>query len=98
MPREIVVFQFMYMRFEAQKQSYFSGIRPLICLDGCFLKTSMGGYLLCAIARNGNKNMLPLAMACVDAECKESWSWFLNVLCEDFGRPEDNGWVFMSDQ
>lgn len=29
--------------------------------------------------------MLPLAIACVDAECKESWSWFLSVLCEVLG-------------
>lgn len=42
--------------------------------------------------------MLPLAIACVDAECKESWTWFLQVLCEDFGRPQNTGCVFMSDQ
>lgn len=58
----------------------------------------MRGHLLCAIARDVNENMLPLAITCVDAECKESWSWFLKILCEDYGRQEDTGWVFMSDQ
>lgn len=72
MPRGIVVFQFMYMRFGAQMRSYFSSIRPLICLDGCFQKTLTGGHLLCVIARDGNENMLPLAIACVDLEYKES--------------------------
>lgn len=51
----------------------------------------MGGHLLCAISRDRNENMLPLTIACVDAKCKELWSWFLNVLCEDFGRLKDNG-------
>lgn len=47
----------------------------------------MGGHLLCAIARDENENMLPIAIAYVDAECKEPWSWFLNhVLYEDFDK------------
>lgn len=97
LPRELVVFQRMYLRLGAQKMSYFFGLRSLICLDGCFLKTMMGGHLLCAIGRDGNENMMPFAVAYVDAECKESWTWFLSLLLEDFGRPEDLGWVFMSD-
>ncbi|WCJ25162.1 hypothetical protein M5689_007068 [Euphorbia peplus] len=98
LPREIVVFQYMYLRFGAQKQGYFSGLRPLICLDGCHLKSSMGGQLLSAIARDGNDNMFPLAIAVVDSECKESWSWFLQLLQDDFGTVSETRWVFMSDQ
>ncbi|CAH9071397.1 unnamed protein product [Cuscuta epithymum] len=97
-PRELPMLQYMYMRFTAQKQGYFSGIRPLICLDGCHLKTSMGGQLLCAVARDGNENMFPIAIAYVDSEDKASWTWFLEVMFEDFGRPEETDWVFMSDK
>ncbi|CAH9142766.1 unnamed protein product [Cuscuta epithymum] len=97
-PRELPMLQYMYMRFSAQKQGYFSGIRPLICLDGCHLKHSMGGQLLCAVARDGNENMFPLAIAYVDSEDKASWTWFLEVMFEDFGRPEETNWVFMSDK
>ena len=42
--------------------------------------------------------MLLFAIACVDAECNESWTWFLYVLCEDFGRPGETELVFMSDE
>ncbi|CAH9126317.1 unnamed protein product [Cuscuta epithymum] len=58
----------------------------------------MGGQLLCAVARDGNENMFPLAIAYVDSEDKASWTWFLQVLFQDFGRPEETNWVFMSDK
>lgn len=61
-PRELIVLRHMYIRFGSQKLSYFSGLTPLICLDSCFLKIAMGGHLLCAIARDGNENMLPLPL------------------------------------
>ena len=96
--KEIIMFHCMYVRLAAQKQGYFAGLRPIIGLDGCFLKTSMGGQLLCAVARDGNENMFPLAYAVVDIECKESWKWFLSVLFEDFGHPSETRWVFMSDK
>ena len=98
LPKEIVVFHYMYIRFGQQKQGYFSGLRPIVGLDGCHLKTSMGGQLLCAVGRDGNDNMFPLAMAIVDVEEKISWKWFLKLLFEDFGHPTETGWVFMFDQ
>ncbi|XP_065871887.1 uncharacterized protein [Euphorbia lathyris] len=98
LPKEIVLFKYLYYRLAAEKQGYFSGLRPLICLDGCHLKSYMGGHILSAIARDGNENMFPLALAVVDAECKESGSWFLGLLQDDFGSVEETGWVFMSDQ
>ena len=67
-------------------------------LDGCHLRTSMGGQLLCAVARDRNDNMLPLAIGVVDIECKVSWLWFLQLLFEDFGTPDKTSWIFMSDQ
>ncbi|WCJ20294.1 hypothetical protein M5689_002536 [Euphorbia peplus] len=41
-PRELVVFQHMYVRFTAQRQGFFSGLRPIVCLDGCHLKDDFG--------------------------------------------------------
>ena len=58
----------------------------------------MGGQLLCAVGKDGNDNIMPLAMAVVDIECKVSWVWFLKLLFEDFGTPQETGWIFMSDQ
>ncbi|KAL3508181.1 hypothetical protein ACH5RR_033563 [Cinchona calisaya] len=42
--------------------------------------------------------MYPVAMAVVEAECKDSWSWFLDVLTGEIGALEDRGWVFISDR
>ena len=42
-PKQIIIFHYIYMRLASLKQGYFSGIRPVIGLDGCHLKTSMGG-------------------------------------------------------
>lgn len=58
----------------------------------------MGGQLLCAVGHDGNENMFPFAMAIVDIEEKISWKWFLNLLFENFGSPQEIRWIFMSDQ
>ena len=63
----------------------YAGMRPIVGLDGCHLRTSIGGQLLCTVGRDGNDNMMPLAIAVVDIECKVSWVWFLKLLFEDFG-------------
>ena len=51
--------------------------RPLIGLDGCFLKGEYRGQLLTAIGKDGNNQMLPIAYAVVEAETTELWSWLL---------------------
>ncbi|KAL3499043.1 hypothetical protein ACH5RR_041775 [Cinchona calisaya] len=45
-----------------------------------------------------NNQMYPVAIAIVETECKDSWSWFLDVLIGEIGDPEDRGWVFISDR
>lgn len=78
----------MYVWFGVQKQGYANGLRPIISLDGCHIKTSMGGQILGAVARDGKNNMVPHAFLIVDIKCKESWSWFLSLLLEDFGNTD----------
>ncbi|KAL3509441.1 hypothetical protein ACH5RR_028842 [Cinchona calisaya] len=47
-------------------------LQTLIGLDACHLKGPYGEQMICAISRDGNKQMYPLAMAVVEAECKDS--------------------------
>ncbi|WVY90703.1 hypothetical protein V8G54_036217 [Vigna mungo] len=54
----------------------FISCRPIIGLDGCFLKGKYGG--------DGNEQMLPIAYAIVEVENKDLWTWFLELLIEDF--------------
>ena len=74
------------------------GCRHIIGLNGCFLKGSYGGQVLAAVGRDENDNMFPIAMAVVEAENMDSWTWFLKSLIDDIGDGGDMGWIFMSDR
>ncbi|XP_016200246.1 uncharacterized protein LOC107641265 [Arachis ipaensis] len=90
-------FQRLYVCLDACKKS-FMVCRPIICLDGCFIKTPYGGQLLTAIGWDPNDQMLPIAYAVVEVETKDTWTWFLTNLCDDFGYDKIRGCTFMSDQ
>ena len=92
------VFQRMYVCFYACKKAFVQSCRPLIGLDGCFLKGRYGGQLLTAVGKDGNNQMMPIAFAIVEAETKDSWDWFLDLLLSDLNRIEYKRWSFISDQ
>ncbi|KAL8457748.1 hypothetical protein ACS0TY_035568 [Phlomoides rotata] len=52
--------QGFFIGFSGLKQGFLSGCRPIIGLDGCFLKTFLGGTLLTAVAKDGNNQMYPI--------------------------------------
>ena len=55
--------------------------------------------LLAAIGRDPNEQMLPIAIAVVEAETKDSWTWFLSNLIEDLGGTNRcRSYTFISDQ
>jgi len=70
----------------------------LIGLDGCFLKGRYGGHLLSVVGKDGNNQMIPIAFAVVEAETKESWDWFMELLLSDLNGIEFKRWSFISDQ
>ena len=51
------------MCFHALKEGFKAGCRKVIGMDGCFLKGQCKGQLLCAISKDGNNQMYPLANA-----------------------------------
>ncbi|XP_057739755.1 uncharacterized protein LOC130956788 [Arachis stenosperma] len=91
------IFQRIYVCLEACKQS-FQHCRSFIGLDGCFLKTPQGGQLFTAIGWDPNDQILPIAYAVVEAETKDSWTWFLSHLAFDVGLEKMERSTFMSDQ
>ncbi|XP_058180113.1 uncharacterized protein LOC131298654 [Rhododendron vialii] len=95
---QAVVFQRLFICFDAQAKGFLASCRPFIGLDACFLKGPYGGQLMHATTRDGNNQMYPLCMAIVEAELKDSWVWFLENLLAIIGRPEERGWCFMSDR
>ena len=59
------------------------------------IKTKTGGQLMCAVGRDPNDEYFPFAYAVVEAETKDTWTWFLNLLLADIG--DGKNWVFISD-
>jgi hypothetical protein len=88
-------FQRLYFFLAAMKSGFLVGCRPIIGLDGCFLKGHHKGQLLAAISRDANNQMYPVAFAVMKAESKESWTWFLEALLSDLGTPPAEGWTFI---
>ncbi|KAL0448101.1 UNVERIFIED_CONTAM: hypothetical protein Slati_1938000 [Sesamum latifolium] len=82
------VLQRMYFCLKGMKDGFLDGCRPIIGLDGCFLKGLYKGQLLAAIGRDPNENIYPIAFAFVEVEKFDSWLWFLRLLLRDIGSQE----------
>ena len=91
-------FSTCYFSLDASKRGFLSACRPLICLDGCHIKTRTGGILLTAVGIDPNDCIYPIAMAVVEVECKDSWLWFLNTLKSDLGIESTYPWTVMTDK
>lgn len=92
------VFQRLFTCFEGLQNGWKEGCRRVICVDGCFLKTFLGGQLLTAVGRDGNEQMYPIAWAVAEGENNLSWEWFFGELqkCLDLGDGE--GICIISDE
>jgi len=88
----------MYICLDACKKGFTEGCRKVLGLDGCFFKGAMNGELLCAIGRDANSQMYPIAWAVVEKENNESWDWFCDILFRDVRVGDGEGWVIISDQ
>nr|KAJ0207050.1 hypothetical protein LSAT_V11C500241920 [Lactuca sativa] len=91
-------FRKFYCCFQGVKQGWIEGCRRVIGLDGCFLKGVYKGELLCAIGRDANEKIYPIAWAVVNVENKQNWKWFLELLIDDLNLNLGNGFSLMSDQ
>lgn len=60
------------MCLDALKKGWLQGCRPIIGVDGCFLKSYCCGKLLTAVGRYGNNQIFPIAWAVVEVESKDS--------------------------
>jgi hypothetical protein len=93
------VFERFYVCFDALKKGLLAGCRKVIGLDGCWFKGANNGNLMCAIGRDANNQMYPVAWAAVPIENYDTWYWFLSLLQKDLNI--SNGgqdWVIISDQ
>ncbi|KAK8631769.1 hypothetical protein V6N13_028548 [Hibiscus sabdariffa] len=70
----------MYVCMQACKDGFKAGCRPIISFDGCQLKGYYGGHILAVVGIDVDDCIYPIAYACVESKCGESWAWFLNIL------------------
>lgn len=61
-------FERMYVFLDACISGFRNGCRSFIDLDGCFLKDTDGGHLLCVVTRVGYDAPLPITYAWVEEE------------------------------
>ena len=59
---------------------WIAGCRPLIGLDGTFLRGKTHGVILTAVGRDADDALYPIAFALVDKENGEHWPWFVEAL------------------
>ncbi|CAN6268941.1 unnamed protein product [Urochloa humidicola] len=91
-------FSSLYFALDACKRGFLSGCRPVICLDGCHIKTKFGGQILTAVGVDPNDCIFPIAMAVVEVESLVTWKWFLETLKEELNIDNTFPWTIMTDK
>jgi len=56
------------MSLDAYKRGFMAGCRPIICPDGCHIKTKYRGQLLTAVGMDPNDCIYPIALTVVEVE------------------------------
>lgn len=91
------VFSSFYVCFDALRIAWKQNCRPIIGLDGTFLKHSLQGMLLTAIGRDPNNQVFPIAWGVVSGESNDNWQWFIHRLKEDLALGSGEQTTIISD-
>ncbi|GJW58169.1 hypothetical protein Tco_0104900 [Tanacetum coccineum] len=87
----------IYVCYKGLKDGWLAGCRRVIGLDGCFLTHYCKGELLTVVGRDANNQMFPIAWAVVKVENKNTWCWFLSLLCNNLDLQSNLGITIISD-
>ena len=91
-------FDRMYVCFTSQRETWIESCRPIIGLDGAFLKWDIKGQLLAAVGRDGDNRIVPIAWAVVEIENNINWEWFVKLLKADLGLENGGRITIISDK
>ncbi|RVW26440.1 hypothetical protein CK203_086130 [Vitis vinifera] len=82
-------FKYLFMAFGACISGFRTSIRPVIAIDGTFLKSKYLGTFFVAASKDGNNQIYPLPFGIGDSENDASWEWFLTKLYDVIGHVDD---------
>ncbi|CAA7033338.1 unnamed protein product [Microthlaspi erraticum] len=92
------VFHQFYVCFDVLRKTWKETCRPLIGLDGCFLKERVKGQLLVALGRDADNGIYPIAWSVVEVENNDNWQWFVKNLKADLDLQDGDGYIAVSDR
>ncbi|XP_054785973.1 uncharacterized protein LOC129292447 [Prosopis cineraria] len=72
-------FKYFFVSFAASIEGW-SHCRPIISIDGTFLRNKYAGTLQIACTMDGNNSIFLLAFAVIDSKTDVSWEWFMYKL------------------
>ena len=81
-------FERLHICLEGCKKGVLVGCKPFIGLNACHLKNKSWRQLITTVCRDPNEEYFPLAYAVAEAETKDSWTWFINLLLVDIRSEE----------
>ncbi|CAE6119769.1 unnamed protein product [Arabidopsis arenosa] len=87
-----------FICFKAQRDSWKNTCRPIIGIDGAFLKWDVKGHLLAATRRDGDNRIVPIAWAVVEIENDDNWDWFLKMLSTSLELQDGRNVAIISDK
>lgn len=93
-----MLFKRLYVCLDACKNDFKLGCRPLIGLNGSFLKGYYGWKLPSAYAHDTSNQFYVIAYNMVDAEIKDGCKWFMPLLESDIRGHVSYGWNFIFNQ
>lgn len=91
-------FDRLYVCFTSQRESWIESCRPIIGLDGAFLKWDIKRHLLAAVGRDGDNRIVQIVLAVVEIENNANWEWFVKLLKSDLGLQEGAKITIISDK
>ena len=77
------------MSIDAFLAGFHTSIRPVVAVDGTFLKAKCLGALFIAGCKDGNNQIYPLTFGIGDSKNDASWEWFLQKLHNAIGHIDD---------
>ena len=92
------VFNRFYVCFANLRDTWRGYCRPVIGVDGTFLKVAVKGVLLTAVGHDANNQIYPIAWSVVQSETTENWLWFVQQIKRDLVLKDGSGFVILSDR